>query len=179
MQQQRLSGKRDARRGSSAVEAALVLLPFFALLYAIIDYSVVFFLQGTFKHAAREGVRFAITQRKLGEMTPSQSVKATVQKHAMGFLNGSAGLEKISIKFYNPSTHAQVTGAGQNAAGNIVEVSISPCEKPDGSDCFRWGWMAPLQAEPGGYSRKTNPMVIRARSSDLMEAPRGGVLPAF
>jgi len=169
----------DKRRGSAAVEAALVMLPFFALLYAIIDYSVLFFIQGTFKHAAREGVRFAITQRGLGSMTPSQSIKKVVQDHAMGFLSGASGLEKISIKFYNPSTHAEVTGAGRNAAGNIVEVTISPCERADGSDCFRWGWMAPLQAEPGGNSGRSNPMVIRARSSDLMEAPRGGILPAF
>jgi hypothetical protein len=167
------------RRGSAAVEAALVMLPFFAMLYAIIDYSVVFFIQGTFKHAAREGVRFAITQRGLGSMTPSQSIKKVVQDHSMGFLSGSSGLEKISIRFYNPTTHAQVTGPGMNAAGNIVEVTISPCERPDGRDCFRWGWMAPLQAEPGGNSGRSNPMVIRARSSDLMEAPRGGILPVF
>lgn len=161
-----------SQRGSYAVEAALVLLPFFALIFAIIDYSMVFFLQGTFKHAAREGVRFAITQRVLGTSTQSASIKSIVQKHAMGFLNGTAGTDKISIKFYNPKTNAEVTGVAKNGAGNIVEVTISPCEKADKSDCYRWSWMAPLW-------RLAAPMTIRARSSDLMEPPKGGILPTF
>ncbi len=161
-----------SQRGSYAVEAALVLLPFFAMIFAIIDYSMVFFLQGTFKHAAREGVRFAITQRTLGAATQGSSIKQVVQKHSMGFLNGTGGAEKISIKFYNSKTHAEMTGVAKNGAGNIVEVTISPCEKPDQSDCYRWSWMAPLW-------RLSAPMTLRARSSDLMEPPKGGILPTF
>lgn len=161
-----------SQRGSYAVEAALVLLPFFALIFAIIDYSMVFFLQGTFKHAAREGVRFAITQRTLGTSTQGASIKQVVQKHAMGFLNGTAGQEKIAVKFYNSKTHVEMTGVAKNGAGNIVEVTISPCEKADKSDCFRWSWMAPLW-------RLSSPMTLRARSSDLMEPPKGGILPTF
>ncbi|MFN0172529.1 MAG: TadE/TadG family type IV pilus assembly protein [Bryobacteraceae bacterium] len=165
--------KRAAsQRGSYAVEAGLVLLPFFAMIFAIIDYSMVFFLQGTFKHAAREGVRFAITQRVLGTSGQGDSIKKVVQTNSMGFLNGTAGKDKISVKFYNSKTHLEMTGVAKNSAGNIVEVTISPCELVNKSDCFQWSWMAPLW-------RLSAPMTIRARSSDLMEPAKGGILPVF
>ena len=174
-----------SRRGNTAVEAALIFLPFFAMIFAILDYSMIFFLQGTFKHAAREGVRFAITQRTLGSMGQKDSIKSVVQTNAMGFLSGAAGAAKIDVKFYrlDPSAsklgYVEVTGAGLNSPGNIVEVTISPCTQANFSDCFRWGWMAPLQASPDHPSRGTNPWVIRARATDRMEAPPNDLLPTF
>jgi hypothetical protein len=174
-----------AKRGNVAVEAALIFLPFFAMIFAIMDFAMVFFLQGTFKHAAREGVRYAITQRVEEKKTQKESIQAQVQKHAMGFLAGDAGLKKIDIKFYQLDQTAakkgyiEVTGPGRNAANNIVEVTISPCTKVDFSDCFRWGWMAPLQASPDHPGRGTNPWTIRARATDRMESPPGDILPTW
>lgn len=174
-----------SRRGNAIIEAALIFLPFFALIFATIDYAMVLFLQGTFKHAAREGVRFAITQRTLGSMGQKDSIKAVVQANAMGFLNGNDGARKVDIKFYrlDPSAeqrgYIEVTGTGLNSPGNIVEVTISPCVQADMTDCFRWSWMAPLQASPDSHGRSTNPLVIRARATDRMEAPPGDLLPTF
>ena len=171
------------RKGSTLLETVFVFLPFFALLFAIIDYSMVVFLQGTFKHAVRSGVRFAITGRTLpGESGQINSIKAIVQQNAMGFLNGTSGRQKIAVRYYDPITFAEVTGAGANQSGNIVEVTISPCENPP-NDCFTWGWMAPLQTgytSQGSMSgRRTSPLAIAARSSDRLEPPPSGIPPAL
>jgi TadE-like protein len=179
------NGSRKRRtRGNAILESALVFLPTMALLFAIIDSAMVIFIQNTFKHAVREGVRFAITERLLpGHSSQVDSIKAIVQQNAMGFLLGSAGLNKIDVRFYSPTTFTEATGAAANVGGNIVEVTISPCAAGDGSDCFKWGWMAPLQA---GWSnsnamtgRATSPMTIAARSADRLENPPGGIPPAL
>jgi Flp pilus assembly protein TadG len=165
------------------LETVFVFLPFFALVFAIIDYSMVVFLQGTFKHAVRVGVRFAITGRLVaGESGHINSIKAIVQQNAMGFLNGDSGRQKITVRFYDPLTFAEVTGANSNQSGNIVEVTISPCANPP-TDCYTWGWMAPLQTgwtSSGSMTgRRTTPLAISARSSDRLEPPPGGVPPAL
>lgn len=171
---------RRSRKGNTILETALVFLPTMALLFALVDYSMVVFLQGTFKHAAREGVRFAVTGRLLaGQTGHVDSIKAVVQENSMGFLTGSTGLSKISVRFYDPVTFAEATGAGSNSGGNIVEVTVSPCAQSDNSDCFVWGMMAPLQTgwDSNGEStgRAYTPLMISARSSDRLEPPPGGV----
>ena len=61
------------------------------------------------------------------------SIKTVVQSNALGFLRGSAGLEKIIIRYYQPDTFA-VTA--YNWPGNLVEVSV---------ENFQWKWIVPLQ----------------------------------
>lgn len=152
------SGRRTRRRrGNTLIEAAFVLVPLLAILFGILDFGTVIFLKSTFQHAVREGVRYGVTYRTMGGGHDA-AIKTIVQQNSMGFLQGTPGLDKIKIRYYNPDTLAEVP---ENAAGNILEVSI---------ENFMWRFMAPLL-------NSNTPLSLNARSSDRMEALPGGTLP--
>jgi Flp pilus assembly protein TadG len=151
---------RSRRRGAALVELPMVLIPLIALWVAIIDFSFGIFLRGTFQHAAREGARYAVTSRTEAGMGHDASIKAAVQRNAMGFLNGEQGASRIHIRYYTPGTLAETQS---NAGGNIVEVSI---------EGYTWNWIAPV------LRRTMAPLSIAARSSDRMEASPAGLPPA-
>lgn len=149
------------RRGATFLEVALSLLPLLALMIGIIDLSMPMFLKSTFTNAVREGVRYGITYQTFSGATHTDSIKTVVQNSALGFLAGTDGLNKIQVKFYTPAG-VEVTGAGRNAGGNIVEVSIVG---------YQWSWIAPLW-------RTAVPFTVNAVSSDRLEVlPRGMTLP--
>jgi Flp pilus assembly protein TadG len=142
------------------VELPLVLIPLVALWVAIIDFSLGIFLKATFQHAAREGVRYAVTSRTEPGLGHDASIKAAVQRNAMGFLSGEEGAGRIHIRYFVPGA---LTETQSNAGGNIVEVSV---------EGYTWNWIAPVL-------RSATPLSITARSSDRMEAtPGGGTPPA-
>ena len=152
----RLKGRR--RRGNAFIEGALVLVPLFALMFAITDFGLAIFIKNTFMHAVREGVRYAVTYKVQSGYGHDASIKNVVQANAMGFLSGTANYDKIKIRYYNPSSFAEVSA---NDPGNIVEVSV---------EGYTWGWLAPLW-------RSNTPLNISVRSSDRMESLPGGVSP--
>lgn len=141
------------------VEFALVLLPLLAIIFAIIDFSLAVYLRSTFRHAVREGARYAVTGRTVPGMGQDASIRGVVQRNAMGFLNGSSGASKIFIRYYNPGTLAETQS---NSGGNIVEVSI---------EGYTWNWIAPVMRSA------TPAMTVLARSSDRMENSPGGIPP--
>lgn len=151
-----------SERGNAAIEIALITLPIFAIMFAIIDFSMPIFLRATFRHAVREGARFGITfQTAYGQSSQSESIKRVVQENAMGFLDGSSGLAKIQVRYVEPVPPFNT--AATNADGNIVEVSITD---------YSYTWMAPLW-------RTNNPLVINVASADRLETlPRGAARPA-
>jgi Flp pilus assembly protein TadG len=141
------------------VELALVLLPLLAIIFAIIDFSLAVFLRSTFRHAAREGARYAVTGRVATGLGQDASIRAVVQKNAMGFLNGASGASKIYVRYYTPGTLVETQS---NAGGNIVEVSI---------EGYTWNWIAPIMRSG------TPAMTVLARSSDRMENMPGDISP--
>jgi len=153
-----MRANRRKQRGNAFVESAFVLVPLFAILFAITDFGFAIFLKNTFMHAVREGVRYAVTYSVQSGFGHDDSIKRTVQTNAMGFLAGSANYDKIKVRYYNPTTFAEVA---ENNPGNIVEVSV---------EGYSWGWLAPLW-------RSSTPLNITVRSSDRMEALPGGVSP--
>jgi Flp pilus assembly protein TadG len=145
------------------LEGALIILPLLALGFALLDYPLAIFIQNTLRNAVREGVRYAITQQS-GGGGQDASIKSVVQQNAMGFLNSadiSAGNASITITYYDKSTLASTNGSGSNGQGNICVVTAAVTR----------AWMAPLW-------RSTGLLTFSASSSDVMEAPSGGVLPA-
>jgi Flp pilus assembly protein TadG len=148
------------RRGAALIELPLVLIPLIALWVAIVDFGFGVFLRCTFQHAVREGVRYAVTSRTQAGMGHDASIKAAVQRNAMGFLNGEQGASKIHIRYYTPGTLAETQS---NAGGNIVEVSV---------EGYTWAWIAPV------LRSCMAPLAVWARSSDRMEASPAGVPPA-
>jgi len=145
------------------VEAALVLMPMIALFLAMIDYPIGIFIQNTLREAVREGVRFAITQQT-GGSGQDAAIKSVAENNSLGFLNDAditAGRSTFTIAYYDKTTLSAVTGTGSNAQGNICVVTAS----------VQHSWIAPIW-------RSTGVLTFNASSSDVMEAPPGGVLPA-
>jgi hypothetical protein len=158
-----LTGRGKSQRGNAVLELGLVLLPLMALTMAIVDFSVPIFLRSLFNHAVREGARYGITYRTEPGMTHSESIKTVVQRNAAGFLNGTPGLNRISVKFYSPDTFLEVLGPNANAGGNILEVSVL---------AYQWNWIAPIWRAAGTLN-------LNARSADRLETlPRGVARPA-
>lgn len=149
---------RRRQRGNAFVETAFVILPLFAILFAIIDFGFAIFLKNTFMHAVREGTRYAVTYKVESGMGHDDSIRSVVKHHSMGFLNSTEHTDKIKVRYYNPTTFEEVIA---NAPGNIVEVSV---------EGYTWGWMAPLW-------RAATPLNFTVRSSDRMEALPGGIAP--
>lgn len=157
-QQTHISQRSRRQRGNAFVESAFVLVPLFALIFAIVDFGLAIFVRSTLQHAVREGARYAITYQLQTGMSHDESIKSVVQTNAMGFLNGDDNLAKIHIRYYDPSTFAEVPA---NAPGNLVEVSVED---------FTWGWLSPLLRNPVALQ-------IVTRASDRMEGLPGGTSP--
>jgi len=146
------------QRGSAFLETGLVILPLMAILFALMDFSIVIFVQNVLRHAVREGVRFAVTQQT-GAGGQDAAIKAIVQTNAFGFLPDPS---KITIQYLDSTTLTPVAGAGSNAQGNVCIVSISN---------FGWSLMVPIW-------QSSAPIGLSASSSDVMEAPPNGILPS-
>jgi Flp pilus assembly protein TadG len=152
----RRSGRRQrGRRGAEVLEAALIIVPLFGILFLLLDLSMVIFIRSTFQHAVREGVRYAITGANDTGPCQDDSIKAVVKKSALGFLNSTTASAQIHVHFQNP-----VSGAvSDNQYGNIVQVSV---------EGYKFTALAPFQR------LNQNPLVW-ARAYDMMEAVPGGL----
>jgi Flp pilus assembly protein TadG len=161
-------GKRPWKeRGSAMIEATLVLVFLFALIFLLIDLSWAVFAKATLQNAVRAGARYAVTSQTsinpgtglaLGQVA---SIQQVVQEQAMGFLSDTS---TISVTFYavgtNPPT--QLTGVGSNAGGNLVMVSVVG---------YTLSPLAPLL-------RSATPVTITVSAGDLIEAtPLTGLPP--
>jgi hypothetical protein len=145
------------------LEGTLVLLPMMALFVAMIDYPFGIFIQNTLREAVREAERFAITQQT-GPSGQDAAIKTVAENNSLGFLNDAditAGRSTFTITYYDKSTLSAVIGTGSNAQGNICVVTTS----------VQHSWIAPIW-------RSAGVLTLSASSSDVMEAPPGGILPA-
>lgn len=150
--------RRRRQRGNTFVETALIFLPLFAIIFAIIDFGLVVFIRSTLQHAVREGARYAVTYQLKPGYGHDGSIKAVVQQNAIGFLSGTSGLSKIKIRYYVPDTFVETA---LNYPGNLVEVSVED---------YRWKWIIPLW-------RKAGQVDMVARALDRMEGLPAGTTP--
>jgi hypothetical protein len=158
--------RRSRTQGGSAVlEGALVILPLMAIFFALIDFPLAIFIQNTLREAVREGIRFAITQQT-GGGGQDAAIKGVVETYSLGFLNDAditAGNSSFTVQYYqmdSAGNSTAVAGTGSNAGGNICVVTATLQRK----------WLAPLW-------RGSGLIPFSASSSDVMEAPPGGVIP--
>ena len=134
-----------------------------ALLFALLDFPVAIFAQNTLRNAVREGVRYAITQQTCCG-SQDTAIKNIIIANSLGFVTTNditSGATTVTIQYYKGTTLAAVSGSGSNAAGNICVITAS----------IQRAWMAPLW-------RSTGLISYTASSSDVMEAPANGILPA-
>jgi Flp pilus assembly protein TadG len=158
-------GRRNSQQGQAVVEASVVVLPFFAILFLLIDLSLAVFVRCTLQHAVQEGLRYGITSQTDGAPGLDTAVRRVVQRAALGFLSGDDGLTKIQIRFYNKNTLELIDETGgyvddADQSGNILEVAVED---------FAWAPLAPLL-------RSGVPLRMTARSLGQMEPPPNGIL---
>jgi Flp pilus assembly protein TadG len=144
----------DRERGSQFVEAGLMLLPFLALAFLVLDTGWAVFIKATLQHAVREGTRYAVTGQTQNGMGQSDSIQAVVKKYALGLLDGDQG-NTLTINCWNPANAkpnpADATQCG--VSGNVVEVSVQS---------YQVSPLAPLL-------RSSNPVVVTVRAADIVE----------
>ncbi|SRR5258708_5454522 len=156
------TNRRRRQRGSYAIETALVFLPMFALLLAIVDFSLAIFMRATMQNSVRDGVRYAVTYQTMSGMCQDASIKQTVKNSAIGFLSQAAQDPLIKVRYYAPADlSTEVTGVNSNKPGNIVEIGV---------EGYAWSWLAPLW-------RTNSPFNISVYAADQMEGLPGGVSP--
>ena len=88
-----------------------------------------------------------------------QSIQQYVRANSLGFVNRA---EDVTVKFFDQAGLGEVTGAGSNAGGNIVQVSINN---------YRWRWMMALFTGSPDLN-------ITVTSSDVLEPSPNGAPPA-
>ncbi len=172
------------------VEGAAVIVPFLAMFFGLMEFSMAVFLKNTMQYAVRQGVRYAITSQTQvsgsswekyssdndyegdnGTHGHDASVKNVVVKNAFGYFHylSPAGTGRpcsgrgcIQIDYFDPVTLAAVTGVGSTAGGNVVQVTAHD---------LSWAWMVPLL-------RSATPMKFTVSSADVMEASPVSGIPA-
>jgi hypothetical protein len=152
----KIGPRRHRTRGSETLEFGLVLVPMLGFVFLIIDLGWVVFSKSTLQHAVREGVRFGVTNNLApGHSGMRDSIRSVVQYNSMGLLAGTAGWNAIQVQYKEPVGFTDITGAaGCNNSPNLLEVTV---------DNFSVVPLLPLL-------RSAAPMVLRAISSDRMEA---------
>ena len=160
------------------LESALIIIPLFAIFCAIIDFSMAVFIRNSLILAVREGARYAVTGQigYGGAACQDASIKNVVQTNAMGVLNGDdgPGFAKIQDQDIDYLYGAHVTAAvDSNAGGHVVRVSVAG---------VNWLWMLSgmwenVNAVKAGTGQHYSGLTIGAASSDVMEAPPGGIRP--
>jgi len=159
------------RRGAEMLEFSLVFMPLMAMIGVTGDIAWSVFVKSTLQRAVRVGVRTGVTLTS-GQMAQSacltDTVKGIVQQNALGLLNGSAGLAKIKVNYFQPplpnSTGAATdvsTQANGNTPGNIMQVKVLNFSLfPLLPRFYTWG------------QRDQNPFVFTVVSADKIEPSR-------
>lgn len=110
-------------RGQSTVEFALIILPLFAIFFALVDYAQIYFYENALQNALRESTRFATAGRVIAETNASGEVFQTTNGVTVPVaINDSQGREAsrygcIRMWFQSncviqiPATNIQVTSA--------------------------------------------------------------------
>ena len=150
------TNRRGKSGGQSIVESAFTMLPLFALILGTADFGFMIFRWTTLQNAVREGARYAVTFQVDSSGHQDTAIENQVQSFAMGFVKTADNPQTIYVKYYNPSTLAQVTSGG-NVPGNLVTVSVQ-------GKAFTW--LSPLS---GTYSRRAGTgLTLNVYSSDIL-----------
>ncbi len=106
-------------KGSSLVEFAIAITLFFTVLFAIIDFSYLYWVNLTMQHAVREGARYAVVGRTDLDPTPQGTAQDKCDAAIQEIKNQSMGL-------YD-TVSAVVTLKTMDANGNFVTLPANTC----------------------------------------------------
>jgi len=143
--------RRD-RRGSAAVEFALIATPFFALLFAIIETSIVFFAGQVLETGLQDSARLLYThQAQDAGMTQAQFKTDLCNRVAVLM---DCSVVAVDVKFYTAGTAITITDP-IDGSGNYDPSGLTYLTPPLGSNAtvvarafYRW----PLFVTGLGYN---------------------------
>ena len=104
--------------GIAAVEFGIVALPFFALMFAIMETAIIFFASQTLETAVADSARLIMTGQAQQQNFDQAQFKNAVCARIMGLFDCAAGL-KIDVKTYNNFSSIS-TSKPIDANGNLV-----------------------------------------------------------
>ena len=132
-QQPKTSTPAKRQQGVAIVEFALNAILFFTVVFAIIDFSYLFWVNLTMQHAVREGARYAITGRSDLDLEPKGTAQdrcdAAIEKiktQSMGvFERISPTVKFFTVTGFNPPTITPVPGNSCAAATQIIVITVN------------------------------------------------------
>jgi Flp pilus assembly protein TadG len=130
------------RKGQTTVEFALTAAILFAVLFALIDLAVMFFVNLTMQHAVREGARYAITGQggKNGEQRKKAMIDR-IQACSYGFYDRNANPDKTPrVKVHPLSNAATFT----NFTGTTVPDTGRPNDVISVELAYSWPLLTPV-----------------------------------
>lgn len=148
------ASRKRKSRGHVMIESAFTLLPMFALLFGIIDLSVMTFRWTTLQNAVREGVRYAITFQTQAGLGQAASVSKIVEQNSLGFVKTTDSPQHIFVTYMNPDLTA-----GTNTPGNVVEVTVKN---------ISFSFMAPLSGSLAGPLYTSSPLTFKVVAADIL-----------
>jgi Flp pilus assembly protein TadG len=116
----RVQGKR--RRGATAVETALVILPLLMMLFGIFEYGRLLMDWNLLDNAAREGCRYALANNT------SSTINTDVQTVVNNYMAGrNTSFSSFTVTVSGTHSGTTYTGNAVNnlAPGDLITVSVS------------------------------------------------------
>jgi Flp pilus assembly protein TadG len=107
------------RRGSELVEGMMIMVPFFALVFLIVDTSYALFIRATLQYAVQQGVNYAATGGTGGN-GQTAAVQSLISTNSLNLVSSS----DVTIIYRKPDL-SSVAGAGANAYGNVIEADVT------------------------------------------------------
>lgn len=168
--------RRNPRRGNAFIEMAFVLLPFFTLMFGIVDFSMILYLRHTFQNAVNAATRFGVTYNTsftsskgvtVACATQTECIKAVIYDNTNGLITStnhvnSKGAEEVWVDWYTPDNLSRPASTTPvNKTGNVLEVRI---------DNYLWSWIMPMWAFLGNGGQNPGQVSISAYSSDVMQS---------
>jgi Flp pilus assembly protein TadG len=118
--------RRD-RKGSAAVEFAMIATPFFALLFAIIETSIVFFAGQVLETGLQDSARLLYTHQAQDTGMTAAQFKTDLCNRVSVLM--SCSIVDIDVKFYNAGTAITITDP-IDAVGNYDNSGLTYLTPP-------------------------------------------------
>ena len=121
---------RQERKGSAAVEFAMIALPFFALLFAIFETAILFFAQQALESATHETARMIMTgEAQMSKLTAAQ-FKQELCSRMLTILDCSGGVT-LDVKSYSSFSSVSIPNPIDSSGNFTGSANYSPGKAGD------------------------------------------------